>query len=176
MQAGSVRRQPRASDWERRSACLLTQLQLWGGSYSVGAAGGCARPDSAPRTLGAWWAPAAGEPSASERRVLDEGEPSGVWLRSTRAARSGWGRAFSEPAPAAEGPLRGEDLAAGGGAVRGQLSLAGRPCAVLTFSASELAAEDGSEATSGAVETALGGLFVGGEARGGVGGEGGRRG
>lgn len=34
MQAGSVRRQPRASDWERRSACLLTQLQLWGGVHT----------------------------------------------------------------------------------------------------------------------------------------------
>lgn len=53
--------------------------------------------------------------------------------------------------------------------VRVALSLAGLLCAALTVSACKLATVEGSEVTSGAVASALAGLFVGREVRGGVG-------
>lgn len=94
--------------------------------------------------------------AGSERPGLDEGGPLGVSLRSTKAPTSGWG--LSEPVWAAAGLLLGEDLVAIVGAEVPAVSVV--LCAVLKFSANELAAVEGSEVTTGEVASALAGLFV----------------
>lgn len=109
---------------------------------------------------------AAGVAAGSERPGLDEGGPSGVSVRSTRGPTSGW--ELSEPDRAVAGLLLGEDLVAIVGAEAPAVSVV--LCAVLKFSATELAAAEGSEVTTGEVASALAGLFVGG--REGVGEEG----
>lgn len=98
-------------------------------------------------------AAAAGVAAGSERPGLDEGGPSGVSLRSTRGPTSGWG--LSEPDWAAAGLLLGEDLVA----IVGPPAVSVGLCAVLKFSATELAAVEGSEVTT-EVASALAGLFV----------------